>query len=107
MGRQSILEIDVFILKSSRFCDGRSVYNSNQNLAHVSSEYTRFWGSVIDLATKSVGAITTNHKKRCQDTCDVIGFTRREFAGREIDGSDPHPVVILTTRHPWILVGIW
>ena len=23
------------ILKSSRFCDGRSVYNSNQNLAHV------------------------------------------------------------------------
>ena len=35
MGPQFILEDDVFILKFSRFCDGRSVYNCNQNVAHV------------------------------------------------------------------------
>ena len=36
------LKDDVFIQKLNRFCDGRSVYNSNQNLAHVENRGLSF-----------------------------------------------------------------
>ena len=39
MERQSTLEDDVSILNVSRFCDGRSVCNSNQNLGHFATKY--------------------------------------------------------------------
>ena len=45
--------------------------------------------SIFALSSTSADAISGSEKKRAHDasTSDIIGFSRREFAGTEADGS--------------------